>query len=76
MTGCACYSLAQVARGRLDAYVNLGLHAWDVAAAQVILEEAGAVMTDIHSKPFSYDMTAGALACAKGLEGMFGEVIG
>ena len=71
MTGCAVYSLMQVARGRMDAYVNLGLHAWDVAAAQVILEEAGARLTDIRSNPFAYDMTWGVLAAAPGLEGAF-----
>ena len=71
MTGCACYSLAQVARGRMDAYMNLGLHAWDVAAAQVILEEAGAVMTDVRSDPFHYDMAFGALAAAPGLRDAF-----
>lgn len=35
-----------VAQGSLDAYVEYGLHCWDVAAAAVILKEAGGVVID------------------------------
>lgn len=38
----ACY----VACGRIHAYLQGGLHPWDVAAAVLILEEAGGVVTD------------------------------
>lgn len=73
--GSACVSIAQIACGRQDAYWNLGLHAWDVAAGIVILEEAGGAATNIYSEPFSFDMRDGFLGTSAGLKGAFGEVI-
>lgn len=35
-----------VAQGGLDAYVEYGIHAWDVAAAGIIVKEAGGVLLD------------------------------
>ncbi|RPI25810.1 MAG: inositol monophosphatase [Chloroflexota bacterium] len=43
----ACY----VAAGRFDGYWELGVHAWDVAAAGLIAEEAGARVTDAAGGP-------------------------
>lgn len=40
--GSAALALAYVACGRLDMYFNVGLHAWDVVAGAVLLQEAGA----------------------------------
>ena len=46
--GSAALALAYVANGRFDAFVqNGGLSPWDVAAAGLIAERAGAVVTDI-----------------------------
>jgi myo-inositol-1(or 4)-monophosphatase len=39
--GSAALDLCSVARGRLDAYFEWGLQAWDMAAGRVIIEEAG-----------------------------------
>lgn len=39
--GSAALDLCYVAAGRLDAYWELKLHAWDVAAGNLIVEEAG-----------------------------------
>ncbi|MCX6905374.1 MAG: inositol monophosphatase, partial [Verrucomicrobia bacterium] len=39
--GAAALSLAYVASGRMDAYVEMGLRLWDIAAAGLILECAG-----------------------------------
>jgi myo-inositol-1(or 4)-monophosphatase len=51
--GSASLALAYVANGRFDAYVqNGGLSPWDVAAAGLIAERAGAVVTDIHGAPW------------------------
>jgi len=51
--GSAALSLAYVANGRFDAFVqNGGLSAWDVAAAGLIAERAGATMTDLHGGPW------------------------
>ena len=47
--GSAALALAYVANGRFDAFVqNGGLSPWDVAAAGLIAERAGAVVTDIN----------------------------
>lgn len=67
--GSACVAIAGVACGRLDAYWNMNLHAWDVAAGTVLLQEAGGVVTDVFSRPFSFDMTGGFMAAAPGLAG-------
>ena len=73
--GSACAAIAQTACGRQDAYWNLGLHAWDVAAGIVILEEAGAVVSNLYSEPFNFDMKDGFLCRTAGLRDAFREVI-
>lgn len=51
--GSAALSLTYVANGRFDAFVqNGGLSAWDVAAAGLIAERAGARVTDIRGDPW------------------------
>jgi len=44
--GSGALGLADVAAGRLDAYVELHINLWDVAAALTILAEAGATVSD------------------------------
>lgn len=44
--GSAALDLCYVAAARLDAYWELKLHPWDVAAGYLILEEAGGRVTD------------------------------
>jgi myo-inositol-1(or 4)-monophosphatase len=46
--GSPALALCYIAAGRLDAYFHLQLKPWDVAAAAVILQEAGGVLTDDH----------------------------
>ena len=51
--GSAALSLAYVASGRFDAFIqNGGLSPWDVAAAGLIAERAGAVVTDVTGGPW------------------------
>ena len=51
--GSAALSLAYVANGRFDAFVqNGGLSPWDVAAAGLIAERSGAVVTDVTGGPW------------------------
>ena len=51
--GSAALSLAYVANGRFDAFVqNGGLSPWDVAAAGLIAERSGAVVTGITGGPW------------------------
>ena len=41
MTGSAALNVCKVAEGSADGYYEIGPHIWDVAAAAVILTEAG-----------------------------------
>ena len=51
--GSAALALAYVANGRFDAFVqNGGLSPWDVAAAGLIVERSGAVVTDLTGGPW------------------------
>jgi len=51
--GSAALSLAYVANGRFDAFVqNGGLSLWDVAAAGLIAERAGATVSDLDGGPW------------------------
>ncbi len=58
-TGSAALSVCYVAAARLDAYFHFSLSPWDVAAAALIVEEAGGRVTtpanepwDVHSKAY------------------------
>ena len=51
--GSAALALAYVANGRFDAFIqNGGLSPWDIAAAGLIAERAGAIVTDVHGGPW------------------------
>ncbi|MBW2419192.1 MAG: inositol monophosphatase [Deltaproteobacteria bacterium] len=49
--GSAALDLCYVAAGRLDAYWELKLHPWDVAAGLLIVEEAGGRCSDLRGGP-------------------------
>ena len=56
--GSAALSLAYVANGRFDAFSqNVGLSPWDVAAAGLVAERAGAIVTDLDGGPW-FDLGA------------------
>jgi myo-inositol-1(or 4)-monophosphatase len=69
--GAAALALAYVANGRFDAFVqSSGLSVWDVAAAGLIAERAGARVTDLNGGPW-FDLgratrTLGVLAAPAG----------
>jgi myo-inositol-1(or 4)-monophosphatase len=44
--GCAALDMVYVAAGRLDGYWELKLYIWDMAAARLIVEEAGGMVSD------------------------------
>ncbi len=44
--GSAAIDLCYIAAGRYDGFWELDLHAWDIAASYVILQEAGGTITD------------------------------
>jgi len=39
--GSSAWEMSSVASGRLDAFYEKGIHAWDIAAASLIVTEAG-----------------------------------
>ena len=49
--GSAALDLCYVAAGRFDAYWETKLHAWDVAAGILIVEEAGGRTSDLAGAP-------------------------
>ena len=50
--GSAALDLCSVAAGRLDAFWEETLRAWDTAAGEVIVREAGGQVTDFDGNPF------------------------
>ena len=61
--GSAALALAYVANGRFDAFVqNGGLSPWDVAAAGLIAERAGAIVTDLGGGPWWHPNITGPRA--------------
>jgi histidinol-phosphatase len=56
-----CWSHAMAARGAIDALVELGLNRWDIAATEVIVEEAGGAcrIRRSHYGPGRYDVVLG-----------------
>lgn len=52
--GAAALDLAYVACGRLDAFWELKLSLWDIAAGVLLVEEAGGSVTDLNSKSLHY----------------------
>jgi histidinol phosphatase-like enzyme (inositol monophosphatase family) len=51
------YSYVALATGRVDAVVNIGEAPWDIAAARIIVEEAGGRLTDFSGAPTVYGGT-------------------
>jgi myo-inositol-1(or 4)-monophosphatase len=60
--GAAALDLAYVASGRLDAFWELGLSAWDMAAGALMIQEAGGLVGDLRGED-GY-LESGEIACA------------
>jgi myo-inositol-1(or 4)-monophosphatase len=58
--GCAAMDLCMVATGRVDAYFERGLHAWDMAAGVLVVTEAGGVVRGLGAAPPSQTMVVAA----------------
>lgn len=52
--GSAALDLCYVAAGRQDLFWEMGLKAWDLAAAHLILQEAGGTVSSMHGEHISY----------------------
>jgi myo-inositol-1(or 4)-monophosphatase len=63
--GAAAVDLCWLAAGRLDGFWEEGLHAWDVAAGEVIVREAGGRVTGFDGGPHS--LAAGRTVASNGL---------
>jgi len=55
--GAASLELCYVACGRVDAFIMVGVNAWDVAAGSLIVEEAGGRVTDLTGGEFTMSST-------------------
>jgi myo-inositol-1(or 4)-monophosphatase len=60
--GAAALDLAYVACGRLDAFWEMGLSAWDMAAGALMILEAGGLVSDLQGEE-GY-LAKGEIACA------------
>jgi len=49
-SGSAALNLCYIADNKFDLYLSLKLHSWDVAAAKLIVEEAGGKCTNLYDK--------------------------
>jgi myo-inositol-1(or 4)-monophosphatase len=49
--GSVALDLCYVAMGRLDGFWEIGLHAWDIAAGALLVEEAGGMVTNLKGDP-------------------------
>jgi myo-inositol-1(or 4)-monophosphatase len=73
--GSAALNLCYVAAGRLDAYFAANVKTWDVAAGQLILREAGAVVTALDGSPFQLQRPQLASAATGQLHGELVEAL-
>ena len=60
--GAAALDLAYVAAGRLDAFWEMGLSRWDMAAGALLIQEAGGLVSDLEGKAAFLD--SGEIAAA------------
>ncbi len=51
--GAAALDLAWLAAGRVDGFYEAGLKPWDTAAAQLLVTEAGGMVTDFAGRPYT-----------------------
>ena len=54
--GSTAYKLARVAQGTADVFLSRGPKSeWDVAAGDLIVREAGGIVSDLHGHPLRYN---------------------
>ena len=75
--GSSALAIAYVANGRFDAFLQSGgMSAWDVAAAGLIAERAGAVVTDSAGGPwFDVDKATRAFGMCAAAPAHHGELL-
>ncbi len=60
--GSAAIDLAYLACGRFDLFFEVSLEAWDYAAAALLIEEAGGLITDYHNQPLPFTRSSSVMA--------------
>jgi myo-inositol-1(or 4)-monophosphatase len=73
--GAAAVDLAYVAAGRLDAFYEMSLKPWDVAAGKLLVEEAGGVVTEWSPETPHGLFSPTILAAGPGVHGKMGELL-
>jgi myo-inositol-1(or 4)-monophosphatase len=58
--GSCCVDLCSLAAGRVDAYYERGVQAWDIAAGALIVEEAGGRVAGLDGAPAGTELTIAA----------------
>ncbi|AFP85208.1 inositol-1-monophosphatase [secondary endosymbiont of Ctenarytaina eucalypti] len=69
-TGSAALDLAYVAAGRVDGFFEIGLHPWDFAGGELLVREAGGLVTDFmgnHNYLLSGNLVAGNPSVVKAM---------
>lgn len=59
LMGSAVLSMVYVAAGRFDGYYHLSLQPWDIAAASLLVTEAGGTLTDWEGQPIGEKIAEG-----------------
>ena len=67
-SGTAAWDMCCVAMGHCSLYFELRIQLWDYAAAALIAQEAGCIVTDIEGRPLSYKGPTSALCRAQGIK--------
>ncbi len=73
-SGSAALDMAYVAAGRFDGYWEKGIQAWDIAAGELLVREAGGLVTDFNGN--NDPMLKGHVVCgsAKVVQGLVREL--
>jgi myo-inositol-1(or 4)-monophosphatase len=58
--GSSALDLCAIATGTVDAYYERGVNVWDIAAAALVLSEAGGRLAGLHGAPPSPEMVVAA----------------
>jgi myo-inositol-1(or 4)-monophosphatase len=64
--GAAALALCWLAAGRVDGYVNMQLSPWDLAAACLIIREAGGQISRPDGQPWHYSTQSGGVIASNG----------
>lgn len=73
--GSAAVDICAVACGRLDAYWEQSIHAWDIAAGTLIVEEAGGTVTSLQGDRDYFKPPYAVIAAAPGIHQELFEIL-